>query len=69
MLLSGLSPHQILDMFLLFWLLIFNNAQKRLRVAREADIQRVNIYLEGTATFMQLPKLARMLDRVLSPCE
>jgi MFS superfamily sulfate permease-like transporter len=44
--------------------LIYKVSRLNVFFKKEANIQRVNIYLEGTATFMQLPKLARMLDRV-----
>jgi MFS superfamily sulfate permease-like transporter len=49
--------------------LIYKVSRLNVFFKKEADIQRVNIYLEGTATFMQLPKLARMLDRVPSKTE
>lgn len=44
--------------------LIYKISRLNVFVTREENNRIINIYLEGTATFMQLPKLATILDRV-----
>lgn len=44
--------------------LIFKISSLNIFIREEQDNRRINIHLEGTATFMQLPKLATILNRV-----
>jgi MFS superfamily sulfate permease-like transporter len=54
----------LLGIFLTALTLMYKVSRLKVFFKRETDARRINIYLEGTATFVQLPKLARSLDRV-----
>jgi MFS superfamily sulfate permease-like transporter len=63
-LMADLLTGVLIGVFLTAMTLIFKVSRLNVFIDTEEEDCLINIYLEGTATFMQLPKLAAMLDRV-----
>lgn len=60
----GVLPGVLLGLGLATAKLLYSLCHLAIRVERRLDGQRFDVYLQGTATFLRLPKLATVLDSI-----